>query len=527
MDKLPFKSLLNPGVYPEPTESVRLVQTHISYLFITDDFVYKIKKPVDLGFLNFSTIDRRRFYCAEEVRLNRRLCPDIYLGVVEVRLSPDGPAFCGDGPAMDYAVKMKRLPESLMLDRMLAEGAVTAAGIREIARVIAGFHLRAERGAEIDENGSIGSIKRSCEENFHQIEELLPLALAAGDLTMIRKWVYAFISDNEPLFAGRVREGFIRDCDGDIHLENICMTSPICIFDCIEFNSRFRHIDTAADIAFFLMDLDFHGKDIFAEPFLDEYILRTGDTGLTPLLDFYKINRAVVRSKVELLKLLDPQIPEPEKDAAREKARRYFRLARGYLLRRGGGEVLIITCGLTGSGKSHVASALASHLAMELLSSDVVRRELAHLPPGRRYADEFNKGLYAPSNSEATYSELLRRSENILRGGRGVIVDATFRRKRDRLLFANLAARLKVPIYILHTRCPEDLVKRRLEERSRDPAAVSDGRWEVYVLQKEEFEPPETAEGNLITLDTSKALDDIIDCIAQTMEHGDETQTKG
>jgi uncharacterized protein len=517
-----LKSLLIPEAYPEPTFSVRLLQTHVSFLFVTDNFVYKIKKPVDFGFLNFTTIDRRRFYCNEEVRLNRRLCPEIYLGVVEVRESAAGATFCGEGKVIDYAVKMKRLPEERMLDRMLAEEKVTAADIRKIARTVAEFHLHARRGGEIAAYGSAESVRRNWDENFQQVGELMDISPAKRDLDVIRKWVETFLADNEEIFAERAERGYIRECDGDIHLENVCLTDPVCIFDCIEFNDRFRYIDTAADIAFILMDLDYHGKRIFADIFLDEYTSATGDRECVRVLDFYKIYRAVVRGKVESLKLLDPNIPESEKKRSGEKAARYFRLARGYVVRPGLGPNLIITCGVTGTGKSATASALAFSLGTEIASSDAVRKGLAKTPRGKHRLDEYGTGIYTPAFDEATYRELLSRSEQALKTGRSIIADATFRRKGDRIRFRNLAARYAAPFYIIHTDCPDKLVKQRLDERNRNPEEISDGRWELFHQQKDQFEPPGDEEGIVINLDTSRPVHDNIDVILKAMEihHG-------
>ncbi|HTP64118.1 MAG TPA: AAA family ATPase [Geobacteraceae bacterium] len=524
MNGMPLDSLLNPDVYPEPTECVRLLQTHVSYIFITDNFVYKIKKPVDFGFLNFTTIDRRRFFCDEEVRLNRRLCPDIYLGVVEVRESAAGATFVGDGKVIDYAVMMKRLPAELMLDRMLAEDRVTEAHIREIARVIGAFHLNAEHGEKIDAYGSVANIRSISEDNFRQVGEINTFPLDKADLDSIRNWIDSFIAANGALFAARVSGGFIRDCDGDIHLENICMTSPVCIFDCIEFNERFRYIDTAADIAFFVMDLDFHGKGIFSHIFIDEYIRQTGDTGIIRLLDFYRVNRAVVRGKVEGLRLLDPHIPVTEKLAAAEKAARYLRLARGYVAREGRLPALIITCGLTGSGKSFVAAALAFELGMQVLSSDEVRKELADIPPGKHCIAGYDEEIYTPAFNEAVYQELRERCGNILQAGGSVIVDATFRRKMDRSFFGNLAGLRGIPFYILQMDCPEALARQRLDERGHDPSAVSDGRWEIYFRQRDEFEAPDGGEGRVIAIDTSRSLDDNIREIIGAMENADGTR---
>jgi len=517
MDDCSLKSLLKPEAYPEPTNSVRLMQTHVSFLFLTDNFVYKIKKPVDFGFLNFTTIDSRRFYCNEEVRLNRRLCPDTYLGVLEVRETLSGATFCGDGKIIDYAVKMKRLPDKRMLDRMLAEGKVTEQDIRKIARAIARFHLAAEHGGAIDEYGSVEGIRRNWEENFKQAERFIDLSVSERDLELIRKFTKTFLSENEAIFSERVNLGFIRDCDGDIHLENICLTDPVCIFDCIEFNDRFRYTDTAADIAFFLMDLDFHDKSVFSAPFLDEYTAVTGDSGLFPILEFYKIYRAFVRGKVESLKLTDPNIPDTEKSEAGNKARRYFRLARGYLLRRSTPKALVITCGLMGSGKSATASALAFELDMEIVSSDALRKEIAKSPPDRRCHDEYGSGIYTPAFDKATYEALLSRSEISLRAGRGIIVDATFRRKEDRRRFACMAAKSEVHFCIIHTVCPGSVARVRLDERKLKPGSLSDGRWDLFSRQKEDFEAPGSGEGTLIFLDTCRPMDDNIDIILKAM----------
>jgi len=518
-----LKSLLLPDAYPEPTKSVRLLQTHVSFLFITDNFVYKIKKPVNFGFLNFSTIDRRRFYCNEEVRLNRRLCPEIYLGVVDVLEVASGAAFRGDGKVIDYAVKMKKLPEERMLDRMLEKGKITASDIRKIARTIAKFHLNAERGRTIDRYGRCATIRRNWEENFRQIEDFVDISLADKELTMIKRWVESFLAQNQTLFAERVSHGFIRDCDGDIHLENICLTSRVCIFDCIEFNSRFRYTDTAADIAFFLMDLDFHDKKVFSDLFLDEYIKATGDRDVVRLLDFYKIYRAVVRGKVESLKMLDPDIPAADRDNAKEKARRYFRLARGYVIRQRLPKSLFITCGLMGSGKSATASALAFELGVEVTASDAVRKELAKSPPDKRGLDAYGEGIYTPAFNEVTYRELLSRTEKALKSGRSIIVDATFRRKEDRLRFAGLAARYAAFFCIVHTSCPDILARERLDSRSRKAGEISDGRWELFHRHKEEFETPGPGEGKLIFLDTSQSTPDNIDDILNAMEFANGT----
>ncbi len=513
-----LKSLLNPSAYPEPTSSVNLVQTHISFLFMTDNYVYKVKKPVDFGFLNFLTLDRRRFYCNEEVRLNRRLCPDMYLGVVEVRESLGGATFYGEGKIIDYAVKMKRLPADRMLDRLLAQGMVSDGDIRNIAGTIAKFHLNADRGEDIDAYGQIGAICRNWEENFHQIVEFVDTTVQARDLRLFREWFHTFVEANEELFVERVSGGFIRDCDGDIHLENICLADKVYIFDCIDFNSRFRYSDTAADIAFFLMDLDFHRQSSFGRIFLDEYTATTGDHGITGVLDFYKIYRAMVRGKVESLKVRDRQISDEERNVARERASRYFRLAKGYICRSRLKHSMIITCGLMGSGKSTLAAELAFELGLETINSDLIRKELAGISPAIHILEGYKEGIYTPAASVATYREMLQRADVALGEGRSILVDAAFGRKDDRALFRALAERHGIPFYIIQVDCPENTIELRLRGRLQIPGEVSDGRWELFHRHKQEFAPPDQDEGRLIFIDTSKQLSDNIAIILKALE---------
>lgn len=515
MEQRLIRSLMKPSAYPESTGSVQLVQTHVSFIFLTDVYAYKIKKPVDFGFLNFSTLDRRRFYCNEEVRLNRRLCPDIYLGVVEVRETTEGAAFQGNGKVMDYAVKMKRLPEDRMLDRLLAEDKLTAEDIRKIARKIGDFHLHAERGDKLDSFGEMETIRHNWEENLRQIDSYIDVTLKKNDLDCITSWGERFMLDNAQSFAKRVVDGFIRDCDGDIHMENISLGTDgnVCIFDCVEFNDRFRYGDTAADIAFLLMDFDYHGRPDFSDVLLAEYEDATRDTGVRQVLDFYLVYRAIIRGKVESMRLSDPLIPEREREEARDKAIRYFRLARGYILRKQLPPSLIIVCGLTGTGKSFTARELAFELRVEILNSDVVRKKLAGIPLTAPRQEEHDKGIYSIEFNALTYDELLSHAKISLMAGKSVIVDATFRRKADRARFRQLANYLDAPCHIILTSCPESLVKERLRARQLQPGAVSDGRWEIFEQQQKEFEQIGQEEGNLIVIDTSHDPSRIVDAI--------------
>jgi len=510
-----IKSLLKPAAYPEPTANVRLVETHVSDIFISDHHVYKVKKPVDFGFLNFTTLDRRRFYCEEEVRLNRRLCPDIYLGVAELRETPEGASFAGGGRVIDYAVKMKRLPEERMLSHLLERGEAGAGELAQIARIMADFHGRAARGAQIDACGSSAVIRGNWEENFRQAAPFQGETVPAADLTLIRDWVERFLGEHEELFQARIAGGFIRECDGDLHTGNICLTDPICIFDCIEFNERFRYIDTAADIAFLLMDLEYAGRPELCRPFLEAYQEATGDTGLAPLLDFYRGYRAFVRGKVQSFLFRAPALAADERARARAAALRYFRLARGYALRARLAPSLIITCGLMGSGKSALARELSFELGLQLERSDLVRKELAGLPPVRAQGAGYDRGIYGADFNRATYRALEQAARSALQAGRSVVVDATFRREGDRAAFRQLAQELGVGFFELQTRCDQGLIRERLEQRRLDPAEPSDGRWELFPQQQAEFEPP--AHGESILVDTSLPLPAVVDLALKGM----------
>jgi aminoglycoside phosphotransferase family enzyme/predicted kinase len=518
MDRQAVASLLKTTSYPERTGSVQLIQTHVSLLFMTAEYVYKVKKPVDFGFLNFSTLDRRRFYCNEEVRLNRRLCPGMYLGVVEVRESPDGASFHGSGTIIDYAVKMKRLPADRMLDRLLQRDEVSADDIRAIARTIAEFHLTAEQGDAISSYGSVESIGRNIDENFLQTAAFIPATIDRATFKLLKDWTDRFLAENGRLFEERVRTGRIRDCDGDIHLENICLSDRVWIFDCIEFNNRFRYSDTAADIAFLLMDLEYQGADRFLKPLLDEYITITEDDGIVELLDFYKVYRAMVRGKVESFRLNDPDIPEKDKTLAGERAARYFRLARRYVLRRRLAPTLFITCGLTGSGKSSVARELAFDLGIDVHSSDVIRKELAGVSPTERSEVPFRNGMYSPGVTESVYAVLLSRGETALAAGRSVILDATFLDGAKRRACREMAGMHHAQLAILQATVPEPVARDRLDRRHEAGAGASDGRWEIYLEQRKAFEPVSPDEGILIPLDTTGPAADNVRVVFARLE---------
>jgi uncharacterized protein len=499
-----LKSLQKPDAYPEPTTKVELVQTHVSWIFLTDGHAYKIKKPVDFGFLNFSTIDRRRFYCNEEVKYNSRLCPGIYEGVVELRESAGGAAFFGDGPVIDYAVKMKRLPAERMLDRLVANNTIQVSELLEVARVIAEFHRTAPTSTSVAEYGHLDRILFNWQENFDQTTPFENSTLPASERELIRAWVSAFAASHSETFNQRVSDGFIRECDGDIHLENICLDNgSVFIFDCIEFNERFRCCDTAADVAFLLMDLDYHGRHDLSEEVVAAYLETSGDTGMMALVVFYKVYRAFVRGKIESFHMRDSGIDPHEQTLAMAKAIRYFRLARGYIERSRLQPTIFITCGLMGSGKSTLAGQLAFELGIAHYNSDVIRKQLAGIAPDTACSAAFGEGLYSHQNNEDTYDELIRLAKEELAARRSVIIDAAFLCKKDRLRCASLAEESEARFVIILISCGEQEIRRRLAERYTSGRSFSDGRTELLNSQRQIFEQPIEEKGVVITIQST------------------------
>jgi aminoglycoside phosphotransferase family enzyme/predicted kinase len=477
-----------PEAYPDRPSRVSMCQTHISWLFFTERLVYKVKKPVDFGFLDFTTLESRKFFCDQEVRLNRRLAPEVYLGVVEVKAHEGRIRLGGPGKTIDYAVQMHRLPEDRMLPTLLAEGRVTVDTMRRLARLVAEFHAQSETGGAIDQAGTVATVLANWQENFDQTRPYLGFPLPQETYDKVRDRVLAFCRVGEELFGQRIAAGRIRDGHGDLRAEHICLTEPIAIFDCIEFNCRFRHGDVAADVAFLAMDLDERGYPDLSRTFIDAYIESSGDHSLLRVLDFYKCYRACVRAKVECFRLDDPMITAGEKRTALHAAYRYGQLAARYAdaLQR---PWLLISCGLMGTGKSMLAETLAQRLDLQVLSSDVTRKRLAGLQPTAPSRAGYGEGPYTDEWTEATYAHLFQEAEQLLSRGQSVLIDASFQRACHRRHAMQLARRLGAAFCVLECGCPEDEIRRRLQARAACGGAVSDGRWELIAQQRQAFEP--------------------------------------
>jgi aminoglycoside phosphotransferase family enzyme len=323
-------ALQDPAAYPEPTRAVDLIQTHISWVFLTDRFAYKLKKPVDLGFLNFTTLRRRHHYLDEELRLNRRLCPEIYLAVLPVTAPRGRVQVGGRGRPVDYILRMRRLPQDRMMDEVADRGELTARHLDGIIRRLVPFYAQAATGPRINRFGEPGVIAYNHEENFSRTEVLAGQLFPRELFEEIRDFARSFLHQHRGLFLRRIREGRIRDCHGDLHMKNICLADGIHIFDCIEFNHRFRYGDVAADIDFLAMELDFHGFRDLGGYFVARFAEASRDPDLLQMLDFYKCYRACVRGKIHALTAQDPAQPAAARDRSRETARAYFALAGEY-----------------------------------------------------------------------------------------------------------------------------------------------------------------------------------------------------
>jgi aminoglycoside phosphotransferase family enzyme len=329
VQKQVVEALMKPEAYDEEPGSIELVQTHISFVFLTRNFVYKVKKAVDFGFLDFTTLEKRCFFCEKELELNRRLCGDMYLEVVPINKS-DAIKINGEGETVEYAVKMKRMPQERMMNKLIEENKVDDMLVDRIAKIIAEFHSKAETNRRISEFGSLAIIETNWKENFAQTEEYVGKTISTEDFKLIRERVEDFVKRNVSLFEKRMAEDRVRDCHGDIHSGNIFVTDGIYIFDAIEFNERFRYSDVAADVAFLAMDLDFKERTNLSNFFVRKYVEYSGDQELMKLLPFYKCYRAYVRGKVVSFKLKDPSVGGEEKNSAMKEAKAYFALASTY-----------------------------------------------------------------------------------------------------------------------------------------------------------------------------------------------------
>lgn len=475
--------------YDHPVGEVRLIETHISWVLLAGDYAYKIKKPVDLGFLDFSTLELRLHACEEEVRLNRRLAPDYYLGVVAITGSPDEPSFDGEGSAFEYAVKMRRFPPEDTLDHLAQRGELDAAKIDRLAARIARFHLHECAVASADSSwGEPEAIARPVAENFELLEARLP---DSEPLKRLREWSEAEHRRLSPLMSERKRAGFVRECHGDLHLGNLAwVDGELLIFDCIEFSPALRWIDAISEVAFCFMDLLHRGQDELAMRFLNAWLESTGDYEGMALLRYYAVYRAMVRAKVAALRAgqAGGEAEHVEVDSCLRLAER---------LMQAGQSQLWITHGLSGSGKTTISQSLLQRQGMIRLRSDVERKRLAGLEALARGG--VGEGMYSPQAGEQTYRHLAHLADSLLGGGWPVIVDAACLQRWQRDLFRELARRRGAGFQILDVQADPAVLRERIARRMAQQMDASDADLRVLQHQMETAQPLATDELENVT----------------------------
>ena len=500
--------LLDPTASAHPAGDRRLIETHISWVIVAGEYAYKLRKPVNFGFVDFSTLEKRRADCEAEVALNRRLCSDLYLGVVDLVERADGSlAFGGSGTPIEPAVHMRRLPEAGMLPCLVERGDADERLMQRIAQQLADFHAAAATGTGIDEYGDVALIRANWAENFSQVDAagLDPFRRLA-----LQSYVRRFLDENVSLFEGRIAAGRIRDGHGDLHAGSVCATRRrLYLFDCIEFNARFRYADVAAEVAFLAMDLEHLGRADLASAFVDAYVRATNDVDLLRLLDFYKCYRAFVRGKVLTLQLSEPGLDPATSARLASDARAYFSLAFACAFPRDR-PVLVVVMGLPASGKTTLARALASHLGLIHLSSDVTRKQLAGIRPTLHRQDRFEGGIYSRASSRRTYAAMRRKAARWLRRGKSVVLDATYGQRAERAAVRQLARHAGAPVWFVICRADESILMARLAGRVNDPRSTSDARPEIWPALRDAFSEPTEIE-NALSADMTAAVDSVVE----------------
>ena len=495
-----------------------LIETHISWVFVGESEVWKVKKPVDLGFLDFTTAELRRQACEAELRLNRRLAPDVYLGVVPIIRDASGAHRLGgsDGSEpVDWAVHMTRLADADRAEERLAAGRLDVEQVERIAGHLAAFHERARCDEQTARYGMVATIARNTGENFAQTRDTIGEHLTAAEAGEIEAWQSRFLTHNALLFKARIDAGRVRDGHGDLRLEHVYVTGDgaVTVVDCIEFNERFRFADVCADVAFLAMDLAWHGRVDLAERFLAAYAREANDYDLYPLVDFYESYRAYVRGKIAAMLASNAQVDTTTRDKAAGEARRYFLLALATERRSLLPPSVVAVGGLIASGKSTVAGSIAAELSAPAIDADrtrkfqlgVAARDPVHVPAWQ--------GAYSSEVTEQVYAEIFRRAGAVLSSGRPVVLDASFRSRRHREAAKRLAEDHGVPFHFVECRAPLDVLEKRLERRARE-AGVSDGRLEILSDFAASWQDVEDLEaGEHLVLDTAQPLESSIETL--------------
>ncbi len=480
-------AMMRPDFYPHAPENVELRQTHISYVLIAGPYVYKVKKAIKFPFVDYSSRERRRHFCEEEVRLNRRLAPYTYIGVVGISADHAFTTADSNGNASEFAVEMNRLPENRMLDFLLSAGKLAEADLTALAQKLAAFHKRADR-ARSAPYGSLEAVRDHVAANFRDTRRFIGDSIGSSCFEAIQAYSFGFLQDHRHLVGQRSSGGWVCEGHGDLRAEHICLVGDTEIFDCIEFDEALRYSDVASEIGFLSMDLDFLGQPDLSSTFEIAYGSSIGDAELPTLLPFYKCYRAYVRGKVESLKSLEKDVSAAERRRARLKAMQYFYLSERYAKGSPAAQLLVV-CGKIASGKTTVARLLSARTGFAVLSSDITRKSHFGLHPVQRATNEFRAGAYSEEITETIYARLWEDAKQILARGDGVIIDATFAARKHRHRFIELANQCQVPALFVECRSDEKSIRLRLAERKTDAHEVSDANWTIYQQLSAQFAP--------------------------------------
>ena len=483
-----LQSLQNPALYTHPVQEFQLIETHISWVLLTGPFAYKIKKPVDLGFVDFSSLDRRQHFCGEELRLNRRLAPDMYVEVVAISGSPDHPHLDGRGPAIEYAVKMKQFSQRDLLSRVLEEGQLSIDLIDALAKQIANFHHSIQVSNPETPFGTFDLLAQPVTENFEHLPSEAHQFLGEDRIQAIRTWSEHEHASKKESFVHRKTEGFIRECHGDLHLGNMALIHQrIVIFDCIEFSDRLRWIDVMSEMAFVVMDLTHRGQQPLAYRLLNAYLEYTGDYVGLAVFRFYLVYRAIVRAKVAGIRLVQETGTDIPRVTTQKELQSYLMLAER--LTRPDPPSLIIMHGLSGSGKTIVSQIILEAIGAIRIRSDIERKRLFGLSPEARTEDEKKSTIYGIDASQGTYTRLKELAARILDSGFTVIVDATFLKKAQRQSFKHLAGVKGVPFMIIDVTASENTLRNRVKIREQKLVDASEATISVLEQQLVHQEP--------------------------------------
>lgn len=499
-----ISALLNPSVWPDRPERVELIETHVSWVFLTREFAWKIKKPVQFDFLDFSTLEQRKRRCDDELKLNCRTAPELYLGVVPISGTTTGPIIDGDGEPFEFAVKMKRFDNAGLLSRMAIEKRLTSELVDQLAETIAEFHGMIPQADSSSAYGRSADICRDALDNFSTIEQL-----ANGDefheaaVQYLKKWTTAEGRRLDAVLTQRRSAGFVRECHGDLHLRNIVrIDGRPCLFDCIEFNAGFRWIDVISEVAFLVMDLEEHNEEPLARRLLNRYLERTGDYEGLRVLRFYLVYRAMVRAKVDMIRLRDRGQSAAQRRVLLNEFGTYLTIADHNAERKP--PTLLIMHGLSGSGKTTMSQRIIEHGPVIRIRSDIERKRLHGIGETDRVFGTMAERLYSPHATRRTYAHLSSLATTVIKAGFSVVVDATFLKAEERDHFRKLGRRLDVPFRIIACLASEGELLDRVASRDAANLDASDAGVSVLRNQLEvetgiNEEPPD----ELITVDTA------------------------